>query len=105
MYLFICTLCIICFFVCCYFSSELKPRLSRAPFLCGCLDRTGLCMYSPRSRISADYLIPNSSVYFQAKEALTKASEQQLNMQLSSGKSTFQARINSHMKAILEYEN
>jgi len=87
----------------CHLPTELKPRVSVAPFVCGCADIAGReCIFGVRAVAAADLL--TGGVAQQVRATIAAASAKINEQALAQGKQQMQARIGSHIRAVLEYE-
>ena len=87
----------------CCIPSSLKPRTALTPVVCACASIPDHeCLFDERASKAADQL--TGAVAVQAKFALQQAASQSAEAQLAGGQQQMTARINSHCRAVLEYE-
>jgi hypothetical protein len=87
----------------CHLPNELKPRVSLGPFVCGCAEIPGReCIFAVRALAAADLLAGNMAT--QVRSMMSAAASKINEQALAQGQNMMQARIGSHIRAVLEYE-
>jgi len=87
----------------CHLPNELKPRVSLGPFVCGCAEIPGReCIFAVRALAAADLLAGNMAT--QVRSMMSAAASRINEQALAQGQNMMQARIGSHIRAVLEYE-